>query len=206
MKGVIRIGGGLRYGRFSYIYWNLFVIKEILKRVKKVIGSTSILKYYHILFHISNDSYRIDYLFISCSPLYWEKLKRELEWRYVCVDPHFKFKKRRQSWVKTEVDFFKLSDIKSEDLDSHVLIDFRPGDNMRAGFKINYYDDDCPFYLPYEKFRVDLEGDYEKNLEIGIQILKIERAWKRNGGDEKWRKRIAWKLENGNYKEVKWGK
>ena len=202
MKGVIRIGEGLRYGRFSYVYWNLFVIKEIQKCVKKVIGSTSILLYYPIFFRISNDSYRMDYLFISCSPLHWEKLKKELEWRYVCVDPSFKFNKRRQSWVKTEVDFFKLSDINSELLDPHVLIDSSPGDK-RAEFKISYYDnDECPFYRPYEKFWVDLKGDYKENLEIGTQILKIERAWKRNGGEKKWRKRKAWKTENGNYKEV----
>jgi len=205
MKGIIRIGG-LRYSGFGYVYWNLFVVKEILRRVKMEIGSTSILKCHPIFFRISNDSYRIDYLFISCSPLYWERLKKELEWRYVCVDPLFKFNKRKQSWVRTEVDFFKLSDIKSEPLDSYVLIDSRPGDNNRAEFKISCYDDECPFCRPYEKFWVDLEGDYEKNLEIGTQILKVERAWKRNGGEEKWRKRMWWKPENGNYKEVKWGK
>ena len=203
MKGIIRIGG-LRYRGFSYVYWNLFVVKEIRRCVKKVIGSTSILKC-HLFFRVSNNNYRIDYLFISCPTLFWEKLKRELEWRYVCVDPSFKFNKRRQSWVKTEVDFFKLSDINSELLDFSVLIDSSPSDNNRAEFKISYYDG-CPFYRPYEKFWVDLKGDYEENLEIGTQILKIERAWKRNGGEKKWRKRMAWKLENGNYKEVKWGK
>ena len=150
MKGIIRIGE-LRHGRFNYAYWNLFVIKEIKKCVKKVIGSTSILWYYPVFFRISNDSYRMDYLFISCSPLCWEKLKKELEWRYVCVDPKFKFNKRRQSWVKTEVDFFKLSDIKSELLDFPVLIDSRPGNNRWAEFEIrwNGYCDECPFYRPY---------------------------------------------------------
>lgn len=202
MKGIIRIAG-LEYRGFSYVYWNLFVVKEILRRVKKVIGSTSILGCHPIFFRVSNNNYRIDYIFISCSLLCWEKLKRELEWRYVCVDPHFKFIKRRQSWVKTEVDFFKLSDINSE---LPVLIDSKPGDNNRAEFKISCYDDECPFYRPYEDFRVDLKGDYEENLEIGTQILRIERAWKRNGGEEKWRKRVWWKPENGNYKEVKWGK
>lgn len=205
MKGVIRIGG-LRYRGLNYIYYNLFVVKMILSRVKKEIGSTSILKCHPIFFRISNDNYRIDYLFISCSPLNWERLKRELEWRYVCVDSSFKFNKRRQSWVKTEVDFFKLSDINSELLDFPVLIDYRPGDNGRAEFKISCYYDECPFYCPYEKFWVELEGDYEKNLEIGTQILRVERAWKINGGEEKWRKKMWWKLENGNYKEVKWGK
>jgi hypothetical protein len=202
MKGVIRIGG-LRYRGFSYTYWNLYVVKEVEKRVKRTIGSTSILKYHPIFFRVSNDNYRIDYLFISCPTLFWERLKKELEWRYVCVDPHFKSNKRGQWRVKTEVDFFKLSDLKD---DFPVLIDSRPGENRRAEFKISCYDDECPFYRPYEKFWVDLEEDYKENLEIGTQILKVERAWKRNGGEEKWRKRVAWKLEYGNYKEVKWGK
>ena len=210
MKGIIRIGGLIRCNRFNYVYWNLFVVKEILRCVKKEIGSTSILRCHPIFFRIFNDSYsyRMDYLFINCSPLYWEKLKRKLEWRYVCVDPSFKFNKRRQGWVKTEVDFFKLSDIKSELLDFPVLIDSRPGNNRRAEFEIRWDGDydECPFYRPYEKFCVELEGDYKENLEIGIQILNVERAWKRNGGEKKWRKRMAWKLENGNYKEVKWGK
>lgn len=205
MKGVIRIGG-LRYGSFSYVYWNLFVVKEILRRVKKEIGSTSILKCHPIFFRVSNDGYRIDYLFISCPPLDWERLRRELEWRYVCVDPFLKFNKRKQSWVKTEVDFFKLSDLKEELSDFPVLISSSPGRNNRAEFELSCYDDDCPFYRPYEKFWVDLKGDFDENLKIGTQILKVERAWKRNGGEEKWRKRIGWKLENGNYKEVKWGK
>ena len=199
MKGVIRIAG-LEYRGFSYVYWNLYVVKEVVKRLKRVIGSTGITSF-HVFFSGLRIRYRVDYILISCTSLSWNRLKKELEWRYVCVDPHFKFNKRRQWQIKTEVDFFKLSDIKSELLD--VLIDSRPGDNRRAEFKISCYDDDCPFYHPYERFWVDLKGDYEENLEIGTQILKVERAWKRNGGEKRWRKRKAWKTENGNYKEVK---
>jgi hypothetical protein len=201
MKGIIRIAG-LDFRGFSYVYWNLYVVREIVKRVKKEVGSSGITPV-KTFFKVGKDRYRVDYLIITCTSSSWDRLKGELERRYVCVDSSFKFNKRRQSWVKTEVDFFKLYDINSELLDFPVLIDSSPGDNNRAEFKISCYDDECPFYRPYEKFWVDLEGDYEKNLEIGTQILKVERAWKRNGGEKRWRKRKAWKTENGNYKEVK---
>ena len=60
---------------------------------------------------------------------------------------------------------------------------------------------ECPFYKPYETFTVGL-GDYRKSLKAGTLVLQAERKWKRDGGEKKWRKRKAWKTENGNYKEV----
>ena len=210
MKGIIRIAG-LEFRGFSYVYWNLFVVREIQRRVKKEIGSSAI-KNYHIFFKMGRDRYRVDYLIISCTSLSWNRLKKELEWRYVCVDPTFKFNKRKQSWVRTEVSFYMEDELKGELLDHPVLIVSGHVENSGAEFEIrwdkpNYerFDDDggeCPYYKPYERLTVDPEGKYEKNLEAGTLILQAERKWKRDGGEKKWRKRKAWKTVGGNYKEV----
>lgn len=209
MKGIIRIAG-FEYRGFSYVYWNLFVVREIQKQVKKKIGSTAITSF-HVFFKICRDRYRVDYLIVSCPSSSWDKLKEELEWRYVCVDPTFKFNKKKQSWVKTEVSFFTEDELKDELSDFPVLIDSGHVENSGAEFEIrwdksNYerFDEgECPFYKPYEKFTVDQEGKYEKNLEAGTLILEAERKWKRDGGEKIWRKRKAWKAVGGNYKEVK---
>ena len=204
MKGIIRIAG-LEFRGFSYVYWNLFVVREIQRRVKKEIGSSAI-KNYRIFFKTGRDRYRVDYLIISCTSSSWDRLKRELEWRYVCVDPTFKFNKKRQSWVRTEVRFYKEEELKGELLDFPAIIDSRKGVKGEAEFDIRLwiYDFDVlPFYKPFESFTVDQENTYEKNLEAGTLMLEAERKWKRDGGEKIWRKRKAWKTENGNYKEVK---
>ena len=204
MKGIIRIAG-FEFRGFSYVYWNLFVVKEIQRRVKKEIGSSAI-KNYRIFFKMGKDRYRVDYLIISCPSLFWNRLKKELEWRYVCVDSTFKFNKKKQSWVKTEVGFWSEEELKDELSDFPVLIDARQGLGERANFEImwnKFVQDDLPFYKLYTEFTVDQEGKYKKNLEAGTLILEAERKWKRDGGERVWRKRKAWKTENGNYKEVK---
>ena len=204
MKGIIRIAGFEHRG-LSYVHWNLFVVREIQRRVKKEIGSSAI-KNYRIFFKMGRDRYRVDYLIISCPSLFWNRLKKELEWRYVCVDPIFKFNKKKQSWVKTEVGFWTEEELKDELSDFPVLIDARQGLGERANFEIRwdkFVQDDLPFYKLYMEFTVDQEGKYKKNLEAGTLILEAERKWKRNGGERVWRKRKAWKTENGNYKEVK---
>ena len=210
MKGIIRIAG-LEFRGFSYIYWILFVVREIQRRVKKEIGSSAI-KNYRIFFKTGRDHYRVDYLIISCTSSSWDRLRKELEWRYVCVDPIFKFNKKRQSWVRTEVSFYREDELKGELLDHPVLIVSGHVENSGAEFEIrwdksNYerFDEDereCPYYKPYERFTVDQENTYEKNLEAGTLMLEAERKWKRDGGERTWRKRKAWKTENGNYKEV----
>jgi hypothetical protein len=203
MKGIIRIAG-FEYRGFSYVYWNLFVVREIQKRVKKEIGSTAITSF-HVFFKICRDRYRVDYLIVSCPSSLWDKLKEELEWRYVCVDPTFKFNKKKQSWVRTEVSFYREDELKGELLDHPVLIVSGHVENSGAEFEIRWEGDEgeCPYYKPYERFTVDQEGKYEKNLEAGTLILESERKWKRDGGEKKWRKRKAWKTVGGNYKEVK---
>lgn len=203
MKGIIRIAGLEIIRGFSYVYWNLFVVREIQRRVKKEIGSSAI-KNYRIFFKMEKDCYRVDYLIISCPLLSWNRLKKELEWRYVCVDPALKFNKKKQSWVRTEVSFYTEDELSS----IPGLIDVGHVEDGGAEFKIklDYSEliDNGPFYKPYEKFTVDQwKGKYKKNLEAGTLILQAEICWKRDGGEKKWRKRKAWKTENGNYKEVK---
>ena len=202
MKGIIRIAGFEHRG-LSYVYWNLFVVREIQKRVKKEIGSTAITSF-HVFFKICRDRYRVDYLIVSCPSSSWDKLKEELEWRYVCVDPTFKFNKKKQSWVKTEVSFFTEDELKDELSDFPVLIDSGCIEDEKAEFEIRWdgSEGECPFYKPYEIFTVGL-GDYRKSLKAGTLVLQAERKWKRDGGEKRWRKRKAWKTENGNYKEVK---
>jgi hypothetical protein len=131
-------------------------------------------------------------------------LKEELEWRYVCVDPTFKFNKKKQSWVKTEVSFFTEDELKDELSDFPVLIDSGCIEDEKAEFEIRWdgSEGECPFYKPYETFTVGL-GDYRKSLKAGTLVLQAERKWKRDGGEKKWRKRKAWKTVGGNYKEVK---
>jgi hypothetical protein len=130
-------------------------------------------------------------------------LKEELEWRYVCVDSTFKFNKKKQSWVKTEVSFFTEDELKDELSDFPVLIDSGCIEDEKAEFEIRWdgSEGECPFYKPYEIFTVGL-GDYRKSLKAGTLVLQVERKWKRNGGEKKWRKRKAWKTVGGNYKEV----
>ena len=202
MKGIIRIAG-FEYRGFSYVYWNLFVVREIQKRVKKKIGSTAITSF-HVFFKMGRDRYRVDYLIISCTSLSWNRLKKELEWRYVCVDPTFKFNKRKQSWVRTEVSFFTEDELKNELSDFPVLIDSGCIEDEKAEFEIRWdgSEGECPFYKPYEIFTVGL-GDYRKSLKAGTLVLQAERKWKRDGGEKIWRKRKAWKTVGGNYKEVK---
>ena len=203
MKGIIRIAG-FEYRGFSYVYWNLFVVREIQRRVKKEIGSTAITSF-HVFFKICRDRYRVDYLIVSCPSLSWNKLKEELEWRYVCVDPTFKFNKKKQSWVKTEVSFYSEDELKNELSDFPVLIDAKQGGvDERTNFEIRWEGEEgeCPFYKPYSEFIINLKKNYKKNLETGTLILQAERKWKRDGGEKKWRKRKAWKTVGGNYKEV----
>ena len=205
MKGIIRIAGFEHRG-FSYVHWNLFVVREIQRRVKKEIGSSAI-KNYRIFFKMGRDRYRVDYLIISCTSSSWDKLKEELEWRYVCVDPTFKFNKRKQSWVRTEVNFYREDELRDKLSSIPGLIDVGHVEDGGAEFKIrldySVLINNGPFYKPYEKFTVDEEGKYEKNLESGTLILQAEICWKKDGGEKRWRKRKAWKTENGNYKEVK---
>jgi hypothetical protein len=152
---------------------------------------------------MGRDRYRVDYLIISCTSLSWNRLKKELEWRYVCVDPTFKFNKKKQSWVKTEVSFFTEYELKDELSDFPVLIDSGCIEDEKAEFEIRWdgSEGECPFYKPYETFTVGL-GDYRKSLKAGTLVLQAERKWKRDGGEKKWRKRKAWKTVGGNYKEV----
>lgn len=211
MKGIIRIAG-FEYRGFSYVYWNLFVVREIQKRVKKKIGSTAITSF-HVFFKTGKDRYRVDYLIVSCPSSPWDKLKEELEWRYVCVDPTFKFNKKKQSWVKTEVSFFTEDELKDElsDFPGYIEVSNYQEDpkDENALFEIRFNptelnkEGDCPFYKPYDEFDVKGSGNYEKNVEVGYLMLKAERKWKRDGGEKKWRKRKAWKTVGGNYKEVK---
>ena len=206
MKGIIRIAG-FEYRGFSYVYWNLFVVREIQKRVKKEIGSTAITSF-HVFFKTGRDRYRVDYLIISCTSLSWNRLKKELEWRYICVDPVLKFNKKKQSRVRTEVSFYSENELKGELSSIPVLIDVGHVEEGGAEFKImlDYSEliDNGPFYKPYKGFTVDQwKGKYKKNLEAGTLILQAEICWKRDGGEKRWRKRKAWKIENGNYKEVK---
>jgi hypothetical protein len=201
MKGIIRIAGFEHRG-LSYVYWNLFVVREIQKQVKKQAGSTAITGF-HVFFKTGIDRYRVDYLIISCTSLSWNRLKEELEWRYVCVDPTFKFNKKNQSWVKTEVSFFTEDELKDELSDFPVLIDSGCIEDEKAEFEIRWEGDEgeCPFYKPYEIFTVGL-GDYRKSLKAGTLVLQAERKWKRDGGEKRWRKRKAWKAVGGNYKGV----
>ena len=205
MKGIIRIAG-FEFRGFLYTYWNLFVVREIQRRVKKEIGSSAI-KNYRIFFKMGKDRYRVDYLIISCPSSSWDKLKEELEWRYVCVDPTFKFNKKKQSWVRTEVSFYREDELRDELSSIPGLINVGHVEDGGAEFEIrlDYSEliDNGPFYKPYEKFTVDQGGKYKKNLEAGTLILQAEICWKRDGGEKKWRRRKAWKTENGNYKEVK---
>ena len=207
MKGIIRIAG-LEFRGFSYVYWSLFIVREIQKQVKKQIGGTAITSF-HVFFKIYRDRrYRVDYLIISCTSLSWNRLKKELEWRYVCVDPIFKFNKKKQSWVKTEVSFFTEDELKDELSDFPVLIDAKQGGvDERTNFEIRWEGEEgeegeCPFYKPYSEFIINLKKSYKKNLETGTLILQAERKWKRDGGEKRWRKRKAWKTVDGNYKEV----
>ena len=204
MKGIIRIAG-FEFRGFSYVYWNLFVVKEIQKRVKKEIGSIAITSF-HVFFKMGKDRYRVDYLIVSCTSLSWNRLKEELEWRYVCVDPVFKFNKKKQGWVKTEVSFFTEDELKDELSDFPDLIDIRQGGtDGRASFEIRLrgrLGDECPFYKPYTEFTVNQKEEYKKNFEAGTLVLQAERKWKRDGGEKIWRKRKAWKIVEGNYKEV----
>ena len=130
-------------------------------------------------------------------------MRKELEWRYVCVDPTFKFNKKKQSWVKTEVSFYSEDELKDELSDFPVLIDSGCIEDEKTEFEIRWDESEgeCPFYKPYETFTVGL-GDYGKSLKAGTLILQAERKWKRDGGEKKWRKRKAWKTVGGNYKEV----
>lgn len=205
MKGIIRIAS-LEFRGYSYVTRTLFVIKEIKGRVKKEIGSSAI-KHYHIYFKTGKNLYRVDYLIVSCPSSSWDKLKEELEWGYVCVDPTFKFNKKKQSWVRTEVSFYSENELRDERSNILSLIDVGYIEYGGAEFEIRLdYSkliDNGPFYKPYEKFTVDEEGTYEKNFEAGTLILQAERKWKRDGGEKKWRKRKAWKTVENNYKEVK---
>ena len=121
MKGIIRIAG-LEYRGFSYVYWNLYVVQEIVRKIKKEIGGTAI-THFKPFFRIGKDRYRVDYLFISCTSSSWDRLKKELEWRYVCVDPTFKFNKKKQSWVRTEVGFWTIKELENELTDFHGYIE-----------------------------------------------------------------------------------
>ena len=201
MKGIIRIAG-FEYRGFSYVYWNLYVVKEIVRKIKKEIGGTAI-THFKPFFRIGKDIYRVDYLFISCTSSSWDRLKKELEWRYVCVDKSFKFNKRKQSWVRTEVNFWTTKELENELTDFPALIGLA-GENEDVRFEIMWEgkEGDCPFYKPYTEFEVKGGDNYKKNLEAGTRILQAERKWKRDGGEKKWRKRKAWKTVGGNYKEV----
>lgn len=204
MKGVIRIAG-FEYRGFSYVYWNLFVVREIQRRVKKEIGSSAI-KNYRILFNIGKDRYRVDYLIVSCTSSSWDKLKEELEWRYVCVDPTFKFNKKKQSWVRTEVNFYTENELRDNIIPGLTHVGHVEDGGAEFKIKLDYSEliNNGPFYKPYEKFIVDQwKGKYKKNLEAGTLILQAEICWKRDGGEKKWRRRKAWKTVGGNYKEVK---
>jgi hypothetical protein len=205
MKGIIRIAG-LDFKGFSYVYWNLYVVREIVKRVKKEVGSSGITPV-KTFFKVGKDRYRVDYLIITCTSSSWDRLKGELERRYVCVDSHFRFNKRRQSWVRTEVNFYREDELKDE------LADF-PGqieviqygediDDKNVLFEVKLDKNiDGPFYKLYTEFEINEADNYKKNMEIGYLVLSAERKWKRGGGEKIWRKRKAWKTVNGNYKEV----
>ena len=209
MKGIIRIAG-LEYRGFSYVYWNLYVVQEVVRKIKKEIGGTAI-THFKPFFRIGKDRYRVDYLLISCTSSSWDRLKKELEWRYVCVDKSFRFNKRKQSWVRTEVNFWTTKELENELTDFPALIDSRRlvGEKEDARFEIRLNptefnrEGDCPFYKPYTEFDIKEGDNYKKNLEAGTLILESERKWKRDGGEKKWRKRKAWKTVGGNYKEVK---
>lgn len=205
MKGIIRIAG-LEFRGYSYVYWTLFVVKEIQRRVKKEIGSSAI-KHYHIFFRIGKDLYRVDYLIISCTSSSWDRMRKELEWRYVCVDPTFKFNKKKQSWVRAEVNFWTIKELENELTDFPGIVEvYRESgevENALFGIRLDKGNYECPFYKPYDEFEVKGSGNYEKNVEVGYLMLKAERKWKRDGGEKIWRKRKAWKTVGGNYKEVK---
>ena len=207
MKGIIRIAG-LEYRGFSYVYWSLFVVQEIVRKIKKEIGGTAI-THFKPFFRIGKDRYRVDYLLISCTSSSWDRLKKELEWRYVCVDKSFRFNKRKQSWVRTEVGFWTTKELENELTDFPGYIEVSnyqedPKDeNALFGIRLDKGNYECPFYKPYTEFEVKGSGNYEKNVEVGYLMLKAERKWKRNGGERVWRKRKAWKTVGGNYKEVK---
>ena len=203
MKGIIRVSG-LEYKEgFSYTYWNLYVVKEIKKRVKKEIGSTGFTSF-NIFFIASPNRYRVDYLLISCTSSSWDHLKKELEWKYVCVDNSVKLNKRKQGLAKVVVDFWTIDELEDELSDFPALIDSCRGLKGSAEFEIRLGDmEEYPFYKPYSHFTVDLWKDnYEKNLETGTLVLQAERRWKRDGGIKVWRKRKAWKPVNGNFTEV----
>ena len=205
MKGIIRIAG-LDFKGFSYVYWNLYVVREMVKRAKRLVGSTGV-KSFHIFFKTGRDRYRVDYLLISCPLSVWQKLKGEIEGRYVCVDPTFKFNKRKQSWVRTEVGMWTERELEGELSDFPVLIDARQGKNKSAEFEVMWGKSNSDldvFYKPFSEFDACIwEGNHEKNLWAGTLILEAERKWKRDGGDKVWRKRKAWKTKDGNYEEVK---
>ena len=140
----------------------------------------------------------------SCTSSSWDRLKKELEWRYICVDKSFRFKKRKQSWVRTEVNFWTTKELENELTDFPALIGL-DGEDEDVRFEIMWEgkEGDCPFYKPYTEFYIKEGDNYKKNLEVGTLILQAERKWKRDGGEKKWRKRKAWKTVGGNYKEAK---
>ena len=209
MKGIIRIAG-LDFKGFSYVYWNLYVVREVVKRVKKEVGSSGITPV-KTFFKVGKDRYRVDYLIITCTSSSWDRLKGELERRYVCVDSHFRFNKRRQSWVRTDVTFWKENELRDELIDPLISISSLPlvrKDKVTALLGVSYklssksLNEECPFYKLYTEFEVGVMDTCEGNTKIGTLILQAERKWKRDGGEKKWRKRKAWKTVNGNYKEV----
>lgn len=204
MKGIIRIAG-LDFRGFSYVYWNLYVVREIVKRVKEEVGSSGITPV-KAFFKVGKNRYRVDYLIISCTSLSWDRLKGKLERRYVCVDSHFRFNKRGQSWVRTEVGFYTESELRDELTDPLISVSSLPivrKDRVTALLGISFNNSgECPFYQPYTEFEVGVMDTCEGNTKIGTLILQAERKWKRDGGEKRWRKRKAWKTVNGNFQEV----
>lgn len=198
MKGIIRIGS-IDFKGHVYLYWSLFVLRGIARVIKKLVGSSGIFSFtiFYNLEGVGRARQRVDYFIISCPLPTWQKLKEELKGRYLCMESPLKLNKRKQSLSRTDVDLW--DEVELEDVS--VFMKSSQGDLGSVIFDIN---SGQSFYKPYKSFIVDKWKDkYEKNLWAGTLILKAERRWFEEGGSKKWKKRKAWKLENGNFQKIR---
>lgn len=194
MKYLIRIDG-LGIGEPEYVYWEIYVIKEVIKLVKRIASSSGVLHFPVYYTHAANRGrHRTDYILVSCTESSWDKISREVFGRYLCTNLLFFHHKKGSYAVRTEVVGWKLEEI--ENINFPTLIFVREGNRKEAIFDIR---DNNLFYQSIIKFNILLFDDYQKNRELGSWCLGAEWLYK-EGFKGRWLKRRKWNLVEGNYK------